>query len=122
MDIKKFFRKKKFNEEEYLEKIVSQTASIQPQITLGIDVIRYIIDQTGKTKYPTIVKVCNFSGDLLPEIGSIIWGPDQTHKFMIPYKVSRIDFMEDETDGVSTQHRILIVVRPASNDQIVTQY
>jgi hypothetical protein len=30
MDIKKFFMKKKFNEEEYLEKIVSQTASIQP--------------------------------------------------------------------------------------------
>jgi hypothetical protein len=49
-------------------------------------------------------------------VGAIIWGPDPTHKFMMPYKVARIDFMEDEADGISTQHRILIVVRPASND------
>ena len=80
------------------------------------DVIRYFIDQNGKSKYPTISKVCNFSGEVLPEVGAIIWGPDPTHKFMMPYKVARIDFMEDEADGISTQHRILIVVRPASND------
>lgn len=120
-DFKKIFAKKNFDEEEYLDQIVSQTDE-NAQITMGVDVIRYFIDQNGKSKYPTISKVCNFSGEVLPEVGAIIWGPDPTHKFMMPYKVARIDFMEDEADGISTQHRILIVVRPASNDQIVTQY
>ena len=84
-DFKKIFTKKNFDEEEYLDQIVSQTDE-NAQIIMSVDVIRYFIDQNGKSKYPTISKVCNFSGEVLPEVGAIIWGPDPTHKFMMPYK------------------------------------
>ena len=56
-DFKKIFTKKNFDEEEYLDQIVSQTDE-NAQITMGVDVIRYFIDQNGKSKYPTISKVC----------------------------------------------------------------
>ena len=52
-DFKKVFTKNNFDEEEYLDQIASQTDE-NAQIAMGVDVIRYFIDQNGKSKYPTI--------------------------------------------------------------------
>lgn len=122
-NLKGVFKKKHFDEEEYIDQVIEENNNVAPtEVLKSVDVIKYSYDQQKNAKYPVIIKICSFSGDYLPDINSIIWGPDQTHKFLIPYRVVRLDYMEDESEGVSVQHRIMIVVKNADTDSIMSIY
>ena len=107
------------DEDEYLDQITNDIKSQSMTIKKTIQVITYVVDLTINKNYPIIQTICNFNGDILPEIDSIIWAPDITHQFLVPYKVLRIDFLEDEENQIQTEHKTLIVVKKVSGNDIL---
>ena len=103
-------------EQEIEEEIISE--NIKEQENIKAIVIEYIISENSEI--PQIKKICNFHLDLLPEQNSIIWAPNDKQTNLLPYKVIRLDFIEDpDTDA---QNFIFIVVKPATTQDIVLNY
>ena len=114
MNIFNIFRKKKTEleiEEEITREIIAENSQNRKAESI---VIRYKLEEDQVV--PTIVKICDFHGNILPSEGSIIWAPDENNTKLLPYKVKRFDFIEDpETDASSFNY---IVVVPAQTNEI----
>ena len=114
MRIFNLFRKKKTEleiEEELEKEIISENIKDKKYNSM---VIRYKLEVDQEI--PSIVKICDFHGNILPSENSIIWAPDENNTKLIPYKVVRYDFIEDpETDESLITY---IVVVPAKINEI----
>ena len=103
-------------EQEIEEEIIKENLQEEEKITAII--IEYIIDENSEI--PKIKKICNFHSELLPEQNSIIWAPNSNQTRLLPYKVLRLDFIEDlDTDA---KNFIYIVVKPALLNDIAVNY
>ena len=114
MSIFNIFRKKKTEleiEEEITREIIAENSQNRKVDSI---VIRYKLEEDQVV--PSIVKICDFHGNILPSEGSIIWAPDENNTKLLLYKEKRFDFIEDpETDASSFNY---IVVVPAQTNEI----
>lgn len=118
--ITRWFKKSEseFDEDEYINDILKNNIAISDtEINKTIEVIQYKVQDN--TDMPAIIRICSFNGEVLPSIGSIIWAPNYQHTYLIPYRVERIDFLEDEEDYKPVSHKIFIVVIPATINMIL---
>lgn len=103
-----------FDEEEYIQDIEQHNNKIikENSATKSKEVIQYLNNGS-------MYKVCNFNGDILPEKNAIIWAPDRARKTLVPYRVIRIDYLEDDEQHAEIVHRTLIVVKPSVYEDIL---
>jgi hypothetical protein len=110
MKIFNFLHKKKKTEleieNEITEEIIEE--NIKEESNTTAIVIKYIIDED--TEIPSMFKICNYHSDMFPEPNSIIWAPNINQTSLLPYKVIRLDFIENP-DNVN---ELLIIVKDAS--------
>ncbi len=109
MKIFNFLHKKKKSdielENELTEEIIEENIEESKNITAII--IKYIINE--HTEIPEMYKICNYHSEIFPNIDSIIWAPNNKQDKLLPYKVIRLDFIENQDD----ENIILIIVEDA---------
>lgn len=113
-----FISKKKKTElelEEELTNDIIEENNQETQETVTAIVIKYIERDEGEI--PEILKICNFHSELFPETNSIIWAPNLKKDKLIPYKVIRVDFIEDLDSDVCKFN--YIVVKDATISDII---
>ena len=102
MKIFNFLNKNKKTDQEIEEEITKTIIDEDIQEkkdTVTAMVIKYIEKEEGEI--PEIFKICNFHADILPDMNSIIWAPNINKNKLVPYKVIRIDFIEDLDSDIS---------------------
>ncbi len=92
-------------EEEITNNIIEEETQEQVETVTAI-VIKYIENDEGEI--PEIFKICNFHSEMLPDINSIIWAPDLNKNKLMPYKVIRIDFIEDLDVNIAKFNYIVV--------------
>jgi hypothetical protein len=111
-------RKKKTDleiEEEITNEIIEENIKEEQEEIKAI-VIKYKVNDFNE-EVPDIIKICNFHSELIPSEDSIIWAPNKEKTKLIPYKVVRIDYIEDlNTDA---KNFIYIVVKDATINNII---
>lgn len=101
-------------EEEITNAIIDEDLQ-EKQETVTAMVIKYIEKDEGEI--PEIFKICNFHSEMFPDQGSIIWAPNIKRNKLIPYKVIRVDFIEDLDSDVCKYN--YIVVKDATINDII---
>lgn len=104
-----FKRKKKKTELEIENELTSEIINSNIN-SIKARVIQYVA--TDIELPPDINYICDFTLDIMPDINSIIWCPDNKKNKLIPYKVIRYDFIID-TDSDAGSY-VYIVVDTAS--------
>ena len=112
--IQKLFNKKTELEKELEieEEIINDNVEQKPTAII----IKYFIEDEETP--PKIIKICNFHNEIMPDINSIIWAPNEANTMLVPYKVIRFDFIEDENETLRTF--TYIVVSDARYSDIIT--
>lgn len=109
MKIFNFLSKKKKTEieleDELTEEIIEENIEENKNVTAII--IKYIINEN--TEIPKMYKICNYHSEIFPDINSIIWAPNNKQDKLLPYKVIRLDFIENQDN----ENIILIIVEDA---------
>lgn len=101
-------------ENEITDSIIEENIQEQED-TVSAMIITYIEQDEGEI--PKMFKICNFHSDLIPEQNSIIWAPNLNKTKLIPYKVIRMDFIEDLNSDVYKYN--YIVVKEATISDII---
>lgn len=113
MNIFNIFKKKTELEieEELEQQIISENSK---EYKVEARIIEYKLEEDQDV--PSIFVISDFHGNILPTENSIIWAPDENNTKLMPYKVTRFDFIEDpETDASMFTY---IVVVPAKTSDI----
>lgn len=121
MNIFNYFKKKsnKEIEETLSEQIVAENEKEVTQYTPYGCIITYV--QTEENVAPTIWNLGTFHSSVLPDIGSIIWIPNEDTAELKPWKVIRFDFIED-LNIENALFPYIVVVNATQNDITEIKY
>ena len=112
----KFWKKDNITESE-LEEIAIQENSKDNEENKVTGIIIQYIQQDGHND-PAMIKLSDFHNDILPQPNSIIWISNK--KNLLPYKVIRYDYIEDE--NIMTSKYVYIVVTNALPEDVLSSY
>lgn len=117
--LKKLFHKKTDLEiETEIEQQVIQNNNSLKESTNAI-IIKYVYNENTET--PELKTICEFHNEMMPDINSIIWAPNDKKTLLIPYKVIRFDFIEDVQEDNIANNLIYIVVKDAAYKDILPE-
>lgn len=116
-----FHKESEIEKEEKLEnEIIQEAIQAETELKPTAIVIMYAYDDI-EDSVPQIQTICEFHNAMLPDKDSIIWCPNGNMTSLLPYKVIRYDYIEDPNTENNIYKFAYIVVRPATNSDILIE-